>query len=74
MAIRQFEGMPADLQRAYLRRLRRAGGSRESVGRMLGVSRARVRALEERHQVRFDRPDEGAWQAFLAEKASGEAR
>ena len=70
----QVEMTPADLQRAYLRRLRLSGGSRESVGRMLGVSRARVRALEERHRVRFDRPDEGAWKAFLSEKASKEAR
>lgn len=57
----ELEAMPRDLQLAYLRRLRNFGGTRETVGEMLGVPPARL----DRWGVRFDRPDPTAWAAFL---------
>ncbi len=65
MDIRQFEAMPRDLQRAYLHRLRQRGGSAESVQAMLGISRQRLRQLQERDRIVFDQPDRTAWEAFL---------
>lgn len=65
MDIGQFEAMPRDLQRAYLRRLRLRGGSAEGVGAMLGVSRQRLRQLQERDRIVFDKPDPAAWEEFL---------
>ena len=60
-----LESMPPDLQRAYLRRLRQRGGSEESVSHMLGMDHGQLQSLAMRHGVRFDRPDEAAWSAFL---------
>lgn len=64
MKLQELEAMPRDLQIAYLRRLRRVGGSADTVGRMLGMSPGR---LGERWDVRFDRPDPTAWAAFLSQ-------
>lgn len=64
MDLKHMEELPEDLQRAYFRRLRQRGGSEESVGRMLGVSAARVRQLEHRYRVPLDQPDRQAWMAF----------
>ena len=61
MELWELEAMPRDLQLAYLRRLRALGGTRETVGAMLGVPPARV----DRWGVRFDRPDPTAWAAVL---------
>lgn len=69
MTMSQFEAMPRDLQRAYFQRLRQRGGSEEAVGRMLGIGRRRLRQLQERCRVEFDRPDQAAWRAFLEEDA-----
>lgn len=69
MTYKQFEAMPRDLQRAYFQRLRQRGGSEEAVQRMLGVSRRRLRQLQDRHHVTFDQPDQQAWRAFLGEEA-----
>ena len=65
MSAAELEAMPQDLQRTYLQRLRSRGGSDEAVGRMLGLSPARLRQLTHRHRVRFDQPDREAWAAFL---------
>lgn len=65
MTMAQFEAMPPDLQRDYLRRLQLRGASDEAVGRMLGISRRRLRQLKLRHRVEFDRPDTSAWQTFV---------
>lgn len=61
MSLAEFEGMPADLQKAYLRRLRQRGGSESDVERMLGAAPGRLR----RYRVTFDRPDPVSWETFL---------
>lgn len=61
MKLAELESMPRDLQLAYLRRLRHRGGTKDAVGKMLGVSPARL----DRWGVRFDRPDPAAWAEFL---------
>jgi len=60
MTMQQLQAMPADLQRQYLRRLRRAGATAEDVGNMLGVSVQQAASLG----VVFDRPDPKAWAEF----------
>ena len=65
MDIEQFEAMPRDLQRAYLRRLRQRGGSPEGVRAMLGVSGQQMQQILERNKVTLDQPDREAWAAFL---------
>lgn len=62
MSLAEFETMPEDLRRAYLRRLRQQGGSESDVERMLGVGHGRL----QRYRVLFDRPDGAAWAAFLS--------
>ena len=68
MKLAEFEAMPPDLQREYLRRLRQRGADDASVSRMLGIGRQRVQALRTRHRVDFDRPDPAAWKDFLGEE------
>ena len=65
MSAAELEAMPPDLQRMYLQRLRRRGGSPEAVGSMLGLSPTRLHQLVRRHRVCFDQPDREAWAAFL---------
>ena len=62
MSLAEFEAMPEDLRRAYLRRLRQRGGSESDVERMLGAGQGCLR----RYRVLFDRPDSAAWTAFLS--------
>lgn len=66
MDIGQFEDMPRDLQRAYLRRLRQRGGSMEAVQAMLGIDGAQMAQILARTQVTLDQPDQASWTAFLA--------
>ena len=78
MKLAEFEAMPPDLQRDYLRRarcppvrclrLRQRGADDASVSRMQGIGRQRVQALRTRHRVDFDRPDPAAWKDFLGEE------
>lgn len=65
MDIEQFDAMPQDLQRAYLRRLRQRGGTPEGVRAMLGVSGQRMQQILERNKVTLDQPDRETWAAFL---------
>ncbi len=67
MSLRQLEAMPQDLQRAYLRRLRQRGGTRETVGKMLHAAPEQVAQLQARYHVAFDRPDPAAWASFCQE-------
>ena len=67
MNLAQFEAMPEDLRRAYLRRLRQRGGTEETVGRMLGISPRVMQQLLRQYRVRLDQPDPRAWAAFLDE-------
>lgn len=61
MTLAEFETMPEDLRRAYLRRLRQRGGSESDVERMLGVDPGWLRA----YGIRFNREDPLAWEAFV---------
>lgn len=61
MEQKEFEELPVDLQRTYLRRLRGNGGSESDVEQMLGLCPERLR----RYRVNFDRPDPTAWSGFL---------
>lgn len=63
MKLQDLEAMPKDLQLAYLRKLRRSGGTRESVGKMLGVKAEKLDTLG----VSFDMPNPTAWAAFLGQ-------
>lgn len=65
MNIAEFEAMPRDLQRAYLRRLRLRGGSAEGVRAMLGISGQRMEQILAQTRVTLDQPDRKAWAAFL---------
>ena len=65
MDIGQFEAMPRDLQRTYLRRLRQRGGSTEAVRAMLGISGQQMQQILEQARVTLDQPDQAAWAAFL---------
>lgn len=67
MTIFEFEAMPADLQRAYFRRLRQRGADDAAVGRMLGIGPRRLEVLQARCRVAFDQPDPAAWQSFVEE-------
>ena len=67
MTLAEFEAMPEDLRRDYLRRLRKRGGSESDVERMLGIDRGLLR----QYRVRFDRPDSAAWAAFVADRGEG---
>ena len=64
MSLRELEQMPEDLQLAYLRRLRRRGGTPVQVGRMLGMPPSR---LSDRWPVCFDMPNPTAWAEFLGQ-------
>lgn len=66
MDIGQFEAMPRDLQRAYLRRLRQRGGSMEAVQAMLGIDGEKMAQILASTQVTLDQPDRTSWAAFLA--------
>lgn len=57
----EFEDMPQDLQRAYLRRLRMRGGSEADVEKMLGTAPGGLR----RYRICFDRPNTAAWALFM---------
>ena len=61
MTLQELEAMPKDLQMQYLRKLRLLGATAEGVGKMLGISPARL----SRWGVRFDRPNASAWAKFL---------
>lgn len=65
MDIQQFEAMPRDLQRTYLRRLRLRGGSAEGVRAMLGISPQQMQQILARTRVTLDQPDQAAWDEFL---------
>lgn len=62
MKLSQLEAMPEDLQRMYLRRLRRSGATQEAAAKMLGGSPAH---LQRKFLLQFDQPDAAAWEAFL---------
>ena len=63
MTLQQLQTMPEDLQRMYLRKLRRKGGSLEGVGKMLGAAPGRFDTLG----VQFDMPNPTAWAAFVSQ-------
>jgi len=62
MTLTEFETMPEDLRRVYLRRLRQRGGSESDVERMLGARPGGLR----RYRIPFDCPDTVEWAAFLS--------
>ena len=57
----EFEALPSDLQKLYLRQLRQNGGSEADVERMLGAAPGGLR----RYRVRFDQQNPERWKAFL---------
>ena len=61
MNMAEFHALPADLRKLYLRRLRQRGGSESDVEQMLGAKQGSLR----HYRVRFDRPNQEAWRAFL---------
>jgi len=61
MTLEEFEQMPDDLQKLYLRRLRQCGGSESDVEQMLGAAPGGLRV----HRIRFDQQDPERWRAFL---------
>ena len=63
--IAELRDMPEELQRMYLQRLRRWGGTEESVIVMLGSSREELIALLKRHRVVLDKPNPTAWADFI---------
>ena len=70
MNMEEFSGMPRDLQRSYLHRLRVRGGSKRTVSRMLGISQRQLSELLQENGLQLDQPDPAAWDAFLSQKGS----
>jgi len=64
IGLQELEAMPKDLQLRYLRQLRHAGGSCDSVSHMLEITPAQ---LSGRWNIRFDRPNPTAWAAFISQ-------
>jgi len=61
MILAEFEQLPVDLRRLFLKRLREQGGSESDVEQMLGAARGSLRA----YRVPFDRQNAVRWEQFL---------
>ena len=68
MNMAEFQDLPADLRKLYLRRLRQHGGSESDVEQMLGAKQGSLR----HHRVRFDCQNPERWKAFLRSKKEEE--
>ena len=68
MKLAEFEAMPPDLQRDYLRRLRQRGGGRRVGQPDAGHGPSAGTGPADRHRVDFDRPDPAAWKGLSGEE------